>query len=73
VDRTAAFVNERRYLLRETVAGNAWLSPAVHAGLALVCALWALAFVVAVRGLSDDDERRTRDPAPAATPGVVPA
>jgi len=50
VDREGPFESEREYLLRETVDGNAWLSPLVHAGLVLVCALWACAFVVAVRG-----------------------
>lgn len=71
VDRTATFVNERRYLLRETVAGNGWLSPLVHGGLALVCALWALAFFVAVRGLSADD-RRPRGATPAPRTRVAP-
>jgi len=52
VARTAAFSSEREFLLRETHAGSGWLSPLVHAGLLLVCALWALAFVVAVRALS---------------------
>lgn len=49
VDRTMRFESERRYLLRETHAGNAWLSPLVHGYLVAMCALWALAFVVAVR------------------------
>ena len=50
VDRAGPFESEREYLLRETVDGNRWLSPVVHAGLVLVCAAWACAFVVAVRG-----------------------
>lgn len=50
MDRESAFESERRYLLRETVEGSAWLAPTVHAGLVLVCVAWALAFVVAVRG-----------------------
>jgi len=48
-DRVAPFVTERDYLLRETHDGNAWLSPVVHLVLVAVCALWAAAFVVAVR------------------------
>ncbi len=52
VDRTMAFQSERDYLLRETHDGNGWLSPVVHATLAGVCALWALAFVIAVRRLA---------------------
>ena len=51
VDRVAPFESERRYLLRETVEGNAWLSPLVHGALAAVAAVWALAFVVAVRAV----------------------
>ena len=50
VDREGPFESEREYLLRETVEGSAWLSPVVHAGLVLVCAAWAFAFAVAVRG-----------------------
>jgi hypothetical protein len=48
-DRTAAFASERKYLLRETHDGSAWLSPLVHLLLVAVCAVWAAAFVVAVR------------------------
>ena len=53
IDRTMPFQSERAYLLRETHAGNGWLSPAIHLTLLAVCALWALAFVVAVRHLAD--------------------
>lgn len=52
VDRTMAFESERRYLLRETHDGNQWLSPVIHLTLAAVAAVWALAFVVAVRRLA---------------------
>ena len=64
VDRTAPFASEKRYLLRETHAGNGWLSPAVHGTLALVCLVWALAFVTAVRdlGADGDDGRRRLSP-----------
>ena len=50
IDRAGPFESEREYLLRETVDGNGWLSPMVHAGLVVVCASWLVAFVVAVRG-----------------------
>jgi hypothetical protein len=53
-DRTMAFGSEKTYLLRETHPGNGWMSPAVHLSLLAVCALWALAFVTAVRDLSPD-------------------
>lgn len=52
VDRTMPFRSEREFLLRETHSGNGWLSPAIHLTLLAVCALWALAFGVAVRHLS---------------------
>jgi hypothetical protein len=48
-DRSAPFESERDYLLRETHDGNAWLSPLVHLLLVAVCAMWAGAFVLAVR------------------------
>jgi hypothetical protein len=56
VDRTARFVTERTYLLRETHSGNGWLSPLVHLSLVLVCAMWALAFTIAVRDLAAPGE-----------------
>jgi hypothetical protein len=63
-DRTVPFASEKRYLLRETHGGSAWLSPAVHGTLALVCLVWALAFATAVRDLSpgggDDGVSRRR-------------
>jgi hypothetical protein len=49
VDREAPFESERRYLLRETHDGSAWLSPLVHLLLVAVCATWAGAFAFAVR------------------------
>ena len=49
VDRTINFESERRYLLRETHAGNGWLSPLVHGYLVAMGALWAIAFFAAVR------------------------
>jgi hypothetical protein len=64
IDRVAPFESERRYLLRETVDGNAWLSPVVHAGLALVCALWAGAFVLAVRAAGSTSPRDHSNPRP---------
>ena len=49
VDRQQAFESERTYLLRETKDGNGWLSPLVHLGLLAVLALWAWAFISALR------------------------
>lgn len=51
VDRNVPFASEKEFLLRETHEGNGWLSPVIHLTLVAVCALWALAFVVAVRNL----------------------
>ena len=71
VDRTAAFSSERRFLLRETHDGNAWLSPVVHAGLGAVAAVWGLAFAFAVARLAPppgrppSGGRRQRAPEPA--------
>lgn len=65
VDRTASFRSEREYLLRETHEGNGWLSPVVHLTLLAVCALWALAFVVAVRSLAGPGGDGTGQPRPA--------
>jgi hypothetical protein len=52
IDRIATFESERRYLLRETVEGNSWLSPLVHLGLVIVCAMWAIAFALAARDVA---------------------
>ena len=52
VDRLAPFESERRFLLRETHDGSAWLAPAIHLLLVAVLAVWAAAFVVAVRHLT---------------------
>lgn len=65
VDRTMAFQPERDYLLRETHDGSTWLSPVIHGVLVAMCALWALAFTVAVRHLAP------RGPRPPATPLVA--
>ena len=53
VDGTRPFVSEREYLLRETYGGNAWLSPLVHTALVVTAGVWVLAFVIAVRTLSN--------------------
>ncbi len=52
VDRTARFASEKEYLLRETHDGNGWLSPVIHLTLVAVSAMWAAAFVIAVRQLT---------------------
>lgn len=58
VDRTAPFVTEREYLLRETHSGNGWLSPAIHLALVFAALMWALTFVIAVRGLTGAGDRQ---------------
>jgi hypothetical protein len=70
IDRTVPFRSEREFLLRETHAGNGWLSPVIHLTLLAVCALWALAFVVAVRALAGpgDAGPGRDDPAPVRLP-----
>jgi hypothetical protein len=71
VDRTVPFRSEREFLLRETHTGNGWLSPVIHLTLIAVCALWALAFAIAVRGLAGpgDDGTGGRERAPVAVAG----
>lgn len=69
VDRTAVFRTEREYLLRETHAGNGWLSPVIHLTLVAVASLWALAFVVAVRHLGGAVSRFGSRPDGAAVAG----
>ncbi len=72
LDDTVAFAGESSFLLRETNAGNQWLSPVVHASLVTVLAAWALAFVLAVRSL-DDRPRGRRSSRPDAVPAHPPA
>ncbi len=65
VDKVLPFESERRYLLRETHDGSAWLSPLVHLLLVAVCASWAAAFAFAVRaGARGGDDRPATTPAP---------
>ncbi len=74
IDRTMAFGSEREYLLRETHSGNGWLSPVIHLTLALVCATWALAFVIAVRRLTPPSRPPTASPRlPSDAPRSVAA
>jgi hypothetical protein len=59
VSRTADFVNERRYLLRETHGGAAWFAVLIDGLLVLVAIAWITAFVLAsqrVRPSSADDD-----------------
>jgi hypothetical protein len=70
VSRRAQFVNERRYLLRETHGGAAWFAVAVYILLALIALAWVTAFVVAsirVRPGSGDVDRAGH----AGVPGAV--
>ena len=53
VDRTAPFVNEQRYLLRELKDGPATYERIVYAILALVAALWATSFTLAAKHIRD--------------------
>lgn len=46
VSRRAQFVNERRYLLRETHGGAAWFAVLVYVLLALIAVAWTTAFVM---------------------------
>ena len=58
VDRRVQFVNERRYLLRETHGGAAWFAIVVDTLLVLVVIAWITAFVLVsqrVRRSADDD------------------
>jgi hypothetical protein len=70
VDRTQAFEPERKYLLRETHPGNAWFTYLIHGLLLAAIAVWAVAFVLAVRGTAGGAVRGRRprrrvEPAPA--------
>jgi hypothetical protein len=72
-DRSAAFASERRFLLRETRDGNAWLSPVVHAYLATVCLSWVAAFALATgRTGKVPPPTRRRRPLGALTPTAEP-
>lgn len=68
VDRTIAMGSESQYLLRETNEGNNWLSPIVHAYLALTLLGWLAAFAIGVRRIGDDgvavEETEPRVPVP---------
>lgn len=54
VDRTIVMGSESQYLLRETEEGNGWLSPIVHAYLALTVAGWLAAFAIGVRRIGGE-------------------
>lgn len=69
-DRQVQFVNERRYLLRETHGGAAWFAVLVYILLAFVAIAWVTAFVVVsqrVRRPSADDDA----PGHVGVPGAV--
>jgi hypothetical protein len=55
VDRTAAFVREGRYLMRESHGGAAWFAIVVYVLLAGVAVVWVAAFVVAARHVPRDE------------------
>jgi hypothetical protein len=52
VDRTMAFAQEQKYLLREQHSGAGWFAPIVYAILLFIALLWITAFVVAARRVS---------------------
>ena len=68
-DRTVAFAGERRYLLREASdSAEGALAPIIHGALVAAIALWAAAFVAAVRALARGDEAGTDERAAADAP-----
>ena len=71
VNRTAPFVNEQRYLLREQTGSRDWFASTIEAVLLLVAALWASVFVVAATRIGRrPPARATRrgGPRPALSP-----
>jgi hypothetical protein len=70
VDRRAPFVNERRYLLRETHGGAAWFAIVVDTFLALVAIAWITAFAVVSQRIRPSSEDAHR-PGHAGVPDAV--
>ena len=63
VDRSIDFASETQYLLRETEEGDMpWLSPVVHAYLALTVLGWLVAFAVGVRRIGGAGVLAEEDP-----------
>jgi hypothetical protein len=52
VDRTAPFLTEQRYLLREQKGGAPWLALGVYIILAAIASAWIVSFVLAARSIS---------------------
>jgi hypothetical protein len=67
VDRQTRFVNEQRYLLRETHGGAAWFAVVVDALLVVVAIAWVTAFAV----VSQRVRRRRSDDSDGAVHGGV--
>ena len=73
-DRTVAFAGERRYLLREASdSADGLLAPVIHGVLVAAAALWAVAFVAAVRALARGDEADVDEGARPAAPAAESA
>jgi hypothetical protein len=68
VDRTAAFVSEQRFLLREQEEGRAWISWGVHTLFFVIMAVWVSAFVVAARRISPPGTREVVSSSPDPRP-----
>ncbi len=60
VDRTAPFLTEQRYLLREQKPGPSWFAIAVYLILAGIAAVWVSALVYAGRSISQAAEVPSR-------------
>ena len=61
VDRTARFVREQRYLLREQKPGGATLAVAIYTLLTAVAGLWTAAFVFAVARITPSSSSERLD------------
>ena len=72
-DRTIDFASEREYLMREAADDTGGvLSPVIHGLLALAVALWAAAFVAALRSLHGGAGSRTVSDGDRPAPEVAP-
>lgn len=61
-DRSARFVSEQRFLMREAHGGAAWFAVVIDVLLLLVAAAWVTAFAVASQRVRPRTDRPTGDP-----------